>query len=62
MDILSSSTFIVSLVAIGVMSGFFLILLSYAYYKMHRADKITKELTRNRWDSYFHGSLNFNRQ
>ena len=60
MNILSN-TFIIAFVAIGIISGFFIIFLSLAYYKIHRADKLTRELSRNRWDNYIHGTLNFNR-
>ena len=55
-------TLIVTFSAVGVLSGFFLIFLAYAYYKIYRADKVTRELDRNRWHSYMQGRLNFNRR
>ena len=55
-------TLIITFSAAGVISGFFLMLLAYAYYKIYKADKITRELDRNRQYSYIQGSLNFNRR
>ncbi len=60
MNILNN-TAIIAFVSIGIISGFFLVFLSYAFYKIHMAEKLTKDLTRNRWNNYIHGTLHFNR-
>lgn len=60
MELLNAPIIIV-FTAAGVISGFLLMFLGFAYYKIYRADRITRELDRNRRDSYIHGSLNFNR-
>lgn len=57
-----NNTLIVTFSAAGVISGFFLLFLAYAYYKVYRADRITREPDRNKWESYIHGRLNFNRR
>ncbi len=57
-----NNTLIVTFSAAGIISGFLLLFLAYAYYKVYRAERITRELSRNRWESYIHGRLNFNRR
>ncbi|MCU0821998.1 MAG: hypothetical protein MUC95_05930 [Spirochaetes bacterium] len=57
-----NNTLIITFSAAGVVSGFLLLLLAYAYYRGYKADRITKELVGNRLESYFHGMLNFSRR
>jgi len=60
MDIMDSA-FIITFVTVGILTGSFLLLLFYAHLKIHKSEKVTRELSQNRLDSYIQGSLNFNR-
>ncbi|MDY6934934.1 MAG: hypothetical protein SVZ03_12040 [Spirochaetota bacterium] len=56
MNILNN-IFIIVFVTIGFISGFLSILFIYAYYNIYRSEKITKELAKNRCDTFLHRSL-----
>lgn len=53
---------IITFVSVGVISGFLLGSLIFAFYRIHKEEKLTHEMAENRMMHSMHSSLHFKRR